>query len=48
MNIGDDTACYLSLGFRTIVIEANPEWVKHAESRFAHKFATRRLSSIRT
>ncbi len=27
MNNGDDTAYYLSLGFRTVAIEANPELV---------------------
>ena len=43
MNNGDDTAYYLSLGFRTIAIEANPELVEHAKSRFARETASGRL-----
>ena len=43
MNNGDDTAYYLSLGFRTVAIEANPELVKYAKARFAHEIASGRL-----
>ena len=43
MNNGDDTAYYLSLGFRTVAIEANPELVKYAKARFAREIASRRL-----
>jgi FkbM family methyltransferase len=43
MNNGDDTAYYLWLGFRTIAIEANPELVEQARSRFAREIADGRL-----
>jgi hypothetical protein len=43
MNNGDDTAYYLSLGFRTVAIEANPELVKQAKARFAREVASGRL-----
>jgi FkbM family methyltransferase len=43
MNNGDDSAYYLSLGFRTVAIEANPELVKYAKARFAHEIASERL-----
>ena len=32
MNNGDDTAYYLSLGFRTVAIEADPELVEQAKA----------------
>jgi FkbM family methyltransferase len=43
MNNGDDTAYYLSLGLRTVAIEANPELVRQAKSRFAKELALGRL-----
>jgi FkbM family methyltransferase len=43
MNNGDDTAYYLSLGFRTVAIEASPELVEQAKARFAHEIASGRL-----
>ena len=43
MNNGDDTAYYLSLGFRTVSIEANPELVAQAKLRFAREIALGRL-----
>jgi FkbM family methyltransferase len=43
MNNGDDTAYYLSLGFRVVSIEANPDLVEHAKLRFAHEIASGRL-----
>src|SRR5262249_4578099 len=43
MNNGDDTAYYLSLGFRTLAIEANPELVEQAKARFAREIASGRL-----
>ena len=43
MNNGDDTAYYLSLGFRTVAIEANPELVEQANLRFASEIASKRL-----
>jgi FkbM family methyltransferase len=43
MNNGDDTAYYLSLGFRTVAIEANPELVEQAKSRFAREISAGRL-----
>ena len=43
MNNGDDTAYYLSLGFRTVAIEANPQLVAQAKLRFAREIASRRL-----
>ena len=46
MNNGDDTAYYLSLGFRVIAIEANPELVAKAKFRFLHEIASGRLIII--
>ena len=46
MNNGDDTAYYLSLGFRTVAIEANPELVKYAKARFAREIASGRYLSL--
>jgi hypothetical protein len=43
MNNGDDTAYYLSLGFRVVAIDANPELVEQAKSRFANEIASQRL-----
>jgi FkbM family methyltransferase len=43
MNNGDDTAYYLSLGFRAVSIEANPELVEQAKLRFAREIASGRL-----
>ena len=43
MNNGDDTAYYLSLGFRVVAIDANPELVERAKSRFANEIASQRL-----
>jgi hypothetical protein len=48
MNNGDDTAYYLSLGFRTVAIEANPELVKYAKARFAREIASGRLIILNT
>jgi len=39
MNNGDDSAYYLSLGFRVVAIEANPELVEQAKLRFAREIA---------
>ena len=44
MNNGDDTAYYLSLGFRVIAIEANPELVAKAKFRFLREIAAGRLT----
>jgi hypothetical protein len=43
MNNADDTAHYLSLGFRTVAIEANPELVEQAKVRFGREIASGRL-----
>jgi FkbM family methyltransferase len=43
MNNGDDTAYYLSLGFRTVAIEANPELVRQASLRFTKELESDRL-----
>ena len=43
MNNGDDTAYYLSLGFRVVAIDANPELVERAKARFANEIASQRL-----
>jgi FkbM family methyltransferase len=43
MNNGDDTAYYLWRGFRVLAIEANPELVQNAETRFAREIQTGRL-----
>jgi hypothetical protein len=44
MNNGDDTAYYLSLGFRVIAIEANPELVANAKFRFLREIMAGRLT----
>jgi FkbM family methyltransferase len=44
MNNGDDTAYYLSLGFRVVSIEANPELVHQAKVRFAREIESGRLT----
>ena len=46
MNNGDDTSYYLSLGFRTVSIEADPELVEQAKLRFAHEIATGLLTIL--
>jgi FkbM family methyltransferase len=46
MNNGDDTAYYLSLGFRVVSIEANPELVEQAKLRFAREIDSGRLTIL--
>lgn len=43
MNNGDDSAYYLSKGFRVVAIEANPALVEKARERFAQEIATEQL-----
>ena len=43
MNNGDDTAYYLWRGFRVLAIEANPELMQNALTRFAREIRTGRL-----
>jgi FkbM family methyltransferase len=43
MNNGDDTAYYMWRGFRVLAIEANPELVQNALTRFAREIRTGRL-----
>ncbi len=43
MHNGDDTAYYLSRGFRVVAIEANPRLIAAAESRFADAISAGRL-----
>lgn len=35
MHVGDDTAYYLSLGYRVVAIDADPGLIEHAHERFA-------------
>lgn len=42
MNNGDDSAYYLSKGYRVIAVEANPALVEKARIRFAREIATGR------
>jgi FkbM family methyltransferase len=46
MNNGDDTAYYLWLGFRVLAIEANPDLVSNAATRFAREIRTGRLTIL--
>jgi hypothetical protein len=46
MNNGDDTAYYLSLGFRVVSIEANPELIEQAELRFAREIDSGRRTIL--
>ena len=46
MNNGDDSPYYLSLGFRTITIEANSELVEQAKLRFAREIASGRSIGV--
>ena len=43
MNNGDDSAYYLSKGFRVVAIEANPVLVEKAQVRFEREIATGQL-----
>jgi len=44
MNNGDDSAYYLSQGFRVVAIEANPILVEKAQVRFEREIASEQLS----
>jgi FkbM family methyltransferase len=44
MNNGDDSAYYLSMGFRVVAIEANPVLVEKARVRFKREIASGQLS----
>jgi hypothetical protein len=46
MNNGDDTAYYLWRGFRVLAIEANPDLVPKAATRFAREIRTARLTIL--
>jgi FkbM family methyltransferase len=46
MHNGDDTAYYLSRGFRVVAIEANPTFVEQARSRFAAEIESKQLSLV--
>ena len=46
MNNGDDTAYYLSRGYRVIAIEANPLLVEECSKRFAAEVANGRLKVL--
>lgn len=46
MNNGDDTAYYLWRGFRVLAIEANPDLVPKAATRFAREIRTGRLTIL--
>ncbi len=43
---GEDTAYYLSKGFRVVAIEANPDLVKRARTKFAAAIAEQRLTIL--
>ena len=40
MHVGHDTSFYLAKGFDVVAVEANPELVRKAETRFASEIAT--------
>ena len=44
MNNGDDTAYYLSRGFRVVAVEANPRWVAFARQRYTDEVQNGRLA----
>lgn len=46
MNNGDDTAYYLSRGFRVVAIEADPDLCKGAASRFSKEIQDGRLQIV--
>jgi FkbM family methyltransferase len=46
MNNGDDTAYYLSRGFRVLAIEANPLLVEQVSRRFVHEIASGALTIV--
>jgi FkbM family methyltransferase len=46
MHNGDDTAYYLHKGARVVAVEANPEQVRRAETRFAEPIAAGRLKIL--
>jgi FkbM family methyltransferase len=46
MNRGDDTAYYLSKGYRVVAIEADPSLVENARKRFAPEIDRGRLSVL--
>ena len=43
MHIGRDTEFYLQKGFKVVSVEANPELVKYARSRFQDALSNQRL-----
>jgi len=44
MHTGEDTEFYLKKGFEVVAIEANPELVKHARSRFRDALSNKKLT----
>src|SRR4051794_29438379 len=46
MHLGDDTAFYLSQGFRVIGIEANPQIAVQARDRFSNEIESGRLTIV--
>jgi FkbM family methyltransferase len=46
MNNGDDTAFYLTRGYRVLAIEANPELVEAGRKRFAAEIAERKVEIL--
>ncbi|HXE53786.1 MAG TPA: FkbM family methyltransferase, partial [Tepidisphaeraceae bacterium] len=46
MNNGDDTAYYLSKGYRVVAIEADPVLVEQATHRFASEIAAERVTIL--
>lgn len=46
MHNGDDTAYYLSRGYRVVAVDADPQMVAHAHSRFPSEVASGRLQLL--
>lgn len=46
MHNGDDTAYYLSLGFRVVAIDASPKLVEDAQKKFSNFIADRKLEIL--
>ena len=46
MHVGDDTAFYLSQGYRVVAVEADPKLVKAAWYRFRHEIEQGKLEIV--
>jgi FkbM family methyltransferase len=46
LHVGDDSACYLSRGYRVVAVEANRELVEEAKQRFPTEIAAGQLTLV--